>query len=87
MALDKSKPYGQIFGQSEDGARFTQDGVRYDNQGNEVGREAPVEKPKPKAVSRVQQVTKVAGVRRKIGLTMPHDRENVAALRAEELSE
>lgn len=86
MSFDKSRPYAELFGAVEDGARYIQDGVRYSFAGVEVGREpdyapvvdvpAPVVKAKP---------GRPAGVGRALTRTM--DRENAQALRAEELAE
>lgn len=36
MKLDKSKPFGQIFGFTEDGSRYVQDGVFFTASGDPV---------------------------------------------------
>jgi hypothetical protein len=86
MAFDKSRPYAELFGAIEDGARYIQDGVRYSFSGEEVGREAnyaPVVEPLPVVLK--PKPARSVGLRR--GFTHTLDRENAQALRAEELAE
>ena len=47
-ALDKSRDYGEIFGDSE-GRRYLQDGVYFDAMGKPVGKSPDVPKPSKKA--------------------------------------
>lgn len=36
--LDRSKPFQEVYGDDPDiGYRYVQDGVKFDNQGNEIG--------------------------------------------------
>lgn len=89
MAFDKNKPHGVIYGESEDGARYLQDGVYYDAGGNEVG-VAPA--PGPQRVKGPKKEKPATAVTRPFGkVALPGsatiDSENRKVLEAEELAE
>lgn len=44
MALDKSRPYGEVYGEGVT-HRYEQDGKRFDNSENEIADEAPPPSP------------------------------------------
>lgn len=43
MTLDKSRPFSEVFGEVEDGHRYSQDGKRFDVNGDEL--DAVIEVP------------------------------------------
>ena len=45
--LDKSKPYADIFGETSNNARYAQDGVYFNVEGNEIGGKKPKSAPAP----------------------------------------
>lgn len=90
MAFDKNKPYAEIFGKTEDDARYVQDGVRYNARGKEVGREPQPEEDVPELVrpkaAPPRKAPKVIGRAPRMQAT-DSVRENRQALAAEELAE
>ena len=89
MAFDKNKPHGVIYGESEDGARYLQDGVYYDPQGNVVGEAPP---PGPGTAKPAKAAKPPVGNTRAFGkVALPGsatiDSENRKVLEAEELAE
>ena len=58
-ALDKSRDYGEIFGDSE-GRRYLQDGVYFDAMGKPVGKSPDVPKASKKVQPAVAEAPKVS---------------------------
>lgn len=87
MAFDKNKPYGEIFGLTENGARYTQGGVYYNAAGDEVARDES-EKPAPaKAAGSKPKAPAKPTAKAALPGTEQVDAENRRALAAEELAE
>lgn len=68
MPLDKTQPYGEIYGDT-DGRRFFQDGIYFDAQGKEIGAKPakpgrqtkPVEQQAPAPEDTTSQVSSQLG--------------------------
>lgn len=64
--LDKSRPYGEVFGPVVRRARYEQDGKTFDESGNLIGEEEVKEEKEPQQVTvSVGEEVTVSGVKEK----------------------